>query len=448
MSEFTAITAEDLENYAGAYANDPMNRVMENVYSKTDIGELGFSTENAKKMQFRFSNEIKTMTAANQKSSGRCWLFAATNVLRERIAKEKNIENFELSQSYLAFWDKFERCNYFFDSVLDTASLPADDRTVSFIIGTGVFDGGQWDMFVNIVNKYGVVPKDAMPETYQSSNTGALGKYLNRYLRISASKLRSMFALGADRDALICEKKKMLTKVYAFLVRCYGQPPKEFDFEYSDRDGKYFLERGYTPLTYRDKYVGDFLSDYISVINSPTSDKPYGRFYTVKYLGNITGGGEVLYYNLPIDRLRELVVQQIKDGEVVWFGSDCGKYCDRDKRSWDDASYETTALTGLEQYMSKTDSLDYHDSQMDHAMVITGVNIDEKSGEPDRFKIENSWGSDGVNAGYYMSSKAWFDRYVYQAVINKKYLGEAVKNPSDIIELKPWDPMGSLAICE
>ncbi|MGM9680888.1 MAG: aminopeptidase C [Eubacteriales bacterium] len=444
MKNQKPITPDALGGFEASYTSCPHKQAMTHVFAKTNLSELAFNPVEAKKMQFRFSVDNKTMSATNQKSSGRCWLFAATNVLREIVAKKKNLDKFELSQSYLAFWDKFERVNYFLDSIIDTASLPDGDRTVDFILQTGVHDGGQWDMFVNIVRKYGIVPKDAMPETYQSSNTGKLNQFLNCYLKRVACDLRRMIASCASEDEIESKRKEALDKAFSFLCECYTLPPKEFDFEYVDKDGNYHLEKGYTPESFRKEMIGDMLEDYVSIINAPTKDKPFDKVYTVAYLGNISGAKEIRYLNLEMNEFKAAVQKQLEDGEIVWFGSDCGKCGDGEKKAWDDKSYDYTALVGFDFTMTKEESLDYHVSQMNHAMVLTGVNVED--GKPNRWKIENSWGSDGANGGYHMASDSWFDRYVFQAVVHKKYLGDKVQ----ILEeeptvLLPWDPMGSLA---
>ncbi len=433
------------DRFDASYAANDLRRAMTNAFSQTAMGSLSFNPVAARDMQFKFSVDIETMKATNQKSSGRCWLFAATNVLREIIAKELKLKEFELSQSHLAFWDKFERANYYLESIIDTAKLDADDRTVAFIVQTGVSDGGQWDMFVNIVRKYGVVPQSAMPETAQSSSTGSLNMILNRFLRRATPILRKMVADGASADELQAAKNDMLDKIYSFLVSCYGPTPKTFSFEYVDKDKKYHIEKGYTPKSFFEKYIGSRLDDYVSLIHGPTADKPYDRTYTVAYLGNIVGGTPVKYLNVDMPVFKAAVIAQMKAGEVVWFGSDCGKFGDRTLKIWDDKSFDYELMSGLPVDMSKADMLDYHVSQMNHAMVLTGVNLDE-DGVPDRWKIENSWGSDGANGGYHIASDSWFDLFVYQAVVHKKYLGErAALFDAEPVMLKPWDPMGSLA---
>lgn len=446
MKKATPITCGDIAKYADYYQNDAVRVALTNVFAKTGMGDMAFNTKASQSMQFMFSIDVKTMSATNQKGSGRCWLFAATNVLREIIAKKLNVENFELSQSYLAFWDKFERINYYIDSVIDTANEPHDSRLVDYIVGTGVHDGGQWDMFVNIVKKYGIVPKCVYVETAQSSGTGNLNRHINNYLKAKTPLIRKFAAEGND-EALAALKTEMLEKTYSFLCSCYSVPPMgEFDFEYKDKDGKVIVERGLTAQTFREKYIGDYLDDYVSIIHAPTQDKPFDRTYTVRYLGNVVGGGEVCYLNVEMDEFKRMVVEQLKDGEIVWFGSDCGKFGDGAKKSWDDTAYDDALLTGLDCGMSKEDMLYYHMSQMNHAMCITGVNVDDASGKPNRWKIENSWGSDGANGGYHMASDTWFDKFVFQAVVNKKYLGDkAALLEQEKIELEPWDPMGSLA---
>ena len=146
MKNAVSITRYDIDRYERYHENDTVRRALTGVFAKTNMGDMAFTTKNAKKNQFFFSTDIKTMSATNQMSSGRCWLFAATNVLREIIAKKLNVDNFELSQSYLAFFDKFERINYYIASVIDTADEAYNSRVVDHIVGTGVHDGGQWDM--------------------------------------------------------------------------------------------------------------------------------------------------------------------------------------------------------------------------------------------------------------------------------------------------------------
>ena len=444
IMKYEPITVENLEKWSESYRNSPERQLATLALARSDLNSVDVAAGAAMEMKHKFSLEIETMEVTNQKKSGRCWLFAATNVLREKIARELNLKSFELSQSYLAFWDKFERANYFLECMLDTATLPPDDRTVSFILQTGVHDGGQWDMFANIVRKYGVVPKDVFDETYQSSNTGSMNHVLNRNLKVSAIRLRRMVEEGRSEEEISKCREEILGKIYGFLCSCYGEPPRKFDFEYVDKDGKYGIERDMTPMSFAEKYAADLLRETVSVIHAPTKDKPFDKTFTIRYLGNVVGGQEVRHLNLTLEDFKAAIIRQLEDGQVVWFGSDVGKFGDRENGFWDDASFHAELLTGLDLSISKEDALDYGFAAMNHAMVITGFNrIGEKI---NRWKIENSWGDDRGNKGYYVCSDTWFDQYVFQAAVQKKYLGEKAElYQQEPIVLDPWDPMGTLA---
>lgn len=440
----TSISQQQLADWSADYNGCAQRRLATMALSKSDLNAVAYVPQNGFAMKQKFSVEIPTLEVTNQQASGRCWLFAATNVLRERIAKELNLEKFELSQSYLAFWDKFERANYFLESILETANLPADDRTVSFVLATGVHDGGQWDMFANIVEKYGVVPKDVYNETYQSCHTNSMNHYLNRNLKICAAKLRAMATEGKSEAEIQAAKSEMLGRVYGFLCSCYTEPPRTFDFEYVDKDKNYHIEKGMTPASFCEKYVGDLLKKTVSVIHAPTKDKPYHKTYTIRMLGNVVGGREVRHLNLTMDEFKAAVIAQMQAGKVVWFGSDVGKFGEHEKGVWDDQSFDAALLTGLDMEISKADALDYGFSAMNHAMVLTGVQLED--GRPVRWKIENSWGDANGEKGYYVCSDSWFDQYVFQAAVEREYLGDlaALADQTPAV-LEPWDPMGTLA---
>ncbi len=445
MLNHMPITEKQLDAWSMEYRSSRERQLSTMALSRSDIQDVAYVCAGEDRMRHKFSLEIPTLPVTNQKHSGRCWLFAATNVLRERIVKDLKLENFELSQSYLAFWDKFERCNYFLNAMLELADRPTDDRTVSFLLQTGVHDGGQWDMFTNIVRKYGVIPKDVYDETWQSENTRGMNRILNRGLKVAAAKLRKMVADGVDETLVLKRKNELLGEIYGFLCCCYGEPPRQFDFEYVDKEKAYHIERGLTPVAFAQKYALPVLDRTVSVIHAPTEDKPFHETYTIRYLGNVEGGRPVKHLNLTMEELKAAVIAQLKAGKVVWFGSDVGHYGNRDKGIWDDNCFNDELLSGMDLRMSKADMLDYGLAAMNHAMVLTGVNLDE-NGRPTRWKIENSWGDEHGKKGYYICSDSWFDQYVFQAAVEREYLGDlaacADKAPRT---LEPWDPMGTLA---
>ena len=431
---------KDLEEYQ----KDPKNTVVRHALSENSLSSISRTKDEIQDVNFDFDIDIKTMKVANQRASGRCWIFAATNVLREMMAKDLNLASFELSQSYIAFYDRLEKVNYTLEAIIDLINKDYDDRTLTFMITNNISDGGQWDMFVSIVNKYGLCPKHAYPETATSSATRDTNALINFNIRKFASDAKALFE-SKGIEAVKRLKKQLLKKIYFLLVSAYGLPPQKFNFEYTDKDGKYHKVNDLTPLSFKEKYIGDKLNDYVSLINAPTKDKPFGKSYTIKYLGNVVGGKPVTHLNVEMKRLKELILKQLKDGQIVWFGSDVGFYGDRDNGVWDDRVFDFKSTTDLDYKMDKGESLDYRASAMNHAMCITGVAL--KNGKPTKWKIENSWGSASGNDGFYFMSASWFDQFVFQAVVDKKYLSEEELKAynSKPIELKPWDPMGSLA---
>ena len=439
-----SIKLENLDKQLKEYRKDKRNDVVRHAISKTNLSTVVRSQDEIENVNFDFEINVKTLSAANQRQSGRCWIFAATNVLREMIAKQLNLGEFELSQSYVAFYDRLEKCNYVLETIIELLDKDYDDRTLTFILQSGIGDGGQWDMFVNVVNKYGLCPKHVFPETATSSATRDTNLLINFNLRKFASDSKVLFRENG-LEAVRKEKEDVLKRIYFLLINAYGVPPKEFTFEYTDKDGNYYRQEGLTPLKFKQEYLGDKLNDYVSLINAPTKDKPFNKSFTVKYLGNVVGGKIVTHLNLPMERLKELIIAQLKDGNIVWFGSDVGFYGDREVGIWDDRIFDYPSAVDLDFKMDKGESLDFRASAMNHAMCITGVAF--KNGKPDKWKIENSWGTANGKDGFYYMSASWFDHFVYQAVVDKKYLSEAELKAFNAkpIELKPWDPMGSLA---
>ena len=437
------ITKDLLDRFSEAFNAEPINAVRKHAVMKNGLDAAAENMQETVDNPLIFSIELKdTGDITNQKSSGRCWLFAALNTMRYEIIHKLNLETFELSQNYQMFWDKMERANYWLSSVIRTASEPLEGRLVAYLLTDPMGDGGQWDMYAALADKYGCVPKYMMPETYHSSNTARMDKLLTLKLREDAKLIREAYAAGKDPETL---REDMLREIYNMLVICLGEPPRVFDFEYRDKDGNFTRDAGLTPKAFFDKYVGLCLDDYISIINAPTADKPYGKTYTVSFLGNVEGGRSVKYLNLPSDELKQLAIAQLKDGKPVWFGSDVGQMLMRGQGLMGMRTLDYEGVTGVKFGMDKAARLDYHESLMTHAMVFQGVNLVD--GKPNRWKVENSWGEDSGQKGWYLCTDEWFDEYAYQVVVNKKYLSEEQLRAfeQEPIALKPWDPMGSLA---
>ena len=301
-------------------------------------------------------------------------------------------------------------------------------------------------MVVSLFEKYGVVPKSVYPESVASSNSRELNQYLNKLLRQDAQILRDLIAGGADQAAVQAKKEELLQEIFNYLAMTLGLPPRQFDFAYRDKDDNYQSEKNITPQAFFEKYVGLKLSDYVSVINAPTADKPFGKSYTVEMLGNVVGAPSVRYINLPMDRFKELAIAQMKAGETVWFGSDVGQVSDRQKGILATNVYDFTASMDINLTQDKAGRLDYNESLMTHAMVLTGVDLDA-DGKPIKWKVENSWGDKVGQKGYFVASDAWMDEYTYQIVVRKDFLTaeELAAYEAEPQVLAPWDPMGALA---
>lgn len=441
-----AISQEQLQNFQADLDKHEGHEVNERAVTKNGILSVSADYRSEVAMDRVFSIDIDTGKVADQKRSGRCWMFAALNTMRHSMREKLHMkDDFELSQNYTFFWDKLEKSNYFLENVLQTAELPTSDRKVAWLMQTPQQDGGQWDMLVALIQKYGVVPQTVMPETFNSSNSMEINKQLNLKLRKDAVELRELVAANKSDADIQKAKEKMLNEIYRMLAYTFGEPPANFDFEYRDTDNNYHRIENITPQEFFKKYVGWNLDDYVSIINAPTADKPFNHMYTVEMLGNVLGGRQVRHLNLDMQTFRKVAIEQLKHGESVWFGSDVGQESDRKKGIMDTNLYHQDELFDVDFSMSKAERLDYGESMMTHAMVLTGVDLVD--GQPTKWKVENSWGDKVGEKGFFVMSDDWMEEFCYQIVVNKKYL------PKDLQEilkeeptvLAPWDPMGALA---
>ena len=429
-----------------AYEANPKFAAMENAISHngllTSLEKRSAAVENTPV----FSLDLTKDKVSDQKASGRCWMFAALNTFRHKMIANFQLEDFELSQAHTFFWDKYEKSNWFLEQVLATADQELTSRKVKFLLDTPQQDGGQWDMVVSLFEKYGVVPKSVYPESISSSDSRELNQILNKLLRQDAQILRELRAEGAESAELQTKKEELLQEVFNFLAMNLGLPPRQFDFSYRDKDNHFHSESGLTPLTFYQKYVDLKLDDYVSIINAPTADKPYGRSYTVEMLGNVVGSKPVRYLNVEMNRLKELAIAQMQAGETVWFGSDVAQSSNRKAGVMVEGMHDFTASMDIRLTQDKAGRLDYSESLMTHAMVLTGVDLDE-NGKAKKWKVENSWGEKVGNKGYFVASDAWMDEYTYQIVVRKEFLtaAELAAYEAEPLVLAPWDPMGALA---
>lgn len=438
------IRVEDLRKFRKNFQSSEKNIVAMNAASNSALNTIALNRTHVQSLNRVFSNEIKTMGVTNQKKSGRCWMFAGLNLLRESVADKLNLDSFELSQSYQMFYDKLEKANYFLESIIQTAKEDLHSRVVMWILSKPIEDGGQWGMFVDLVEKYGILPKELMDESFQTSDSAVMNRLLDTKLREDAMILRRMIERDESESSIQSKKVEMLDEIYRILSINMGLPPQSFDYEYKDKDGNFHKIENITPVEFYREF-GNPLEDMVSVINCPTPDKQFMKTYTVQYLGNVVGGNGITYLNLDLKDFKELAKKSILDGNLTWFTADVGKLMEREKGILDTQVYDFEALYGTKFVFNKSERLDYGDSLMTHAMVFTGIDLNDKGIV--KWKVENSWGDQIGDKGYFIMSDSWFDQYVYEIVVDKKYLSNEMKKAlkERPVVLPPWDPMGSVA---
>ena len=430
------ISEDMLGRIRQGYQGTPEQKAVKNALASNSISALAINGENLAMIDTHFSHRVKTKGITNQKSSGRCWLFTGLNVLRAKVIDKYNLPGLEFSQNYNSFYDLLEKSNLFLQAIIDTKDLPLEDRKVDWLLKNAIGDGGQFTGVSNLIMKYGVVPKEVMPETYQSDNTGQMGMILKWKLREYALELRG---LKANKTAE--RKEAMLTEIYRILVECLGVPPTEFEWTRYDKAGNVVSTKKYTPKSFYQEYIGDDLEhNYIMVMNDPSRE--YNKVYEIEYDRHVYDGENWVYLNLPIEKVKELAIASIKDNTAMYFSCDVGKFADRKKGTLDIKNMDYESLFRTKFPMDKKQRIQTFSSGSSHAMTLIAVDLDE-AGQPKKWMVENSWGPAAGYQGNLIMTDEWFDNYMFRVVVEKKYV------PADVMKLleqKPimlpsWDPM-------
>ncbi len=441
-----SITSEQITQFRGEFTAEPRHLLTRNALTTGKFEDVAMNWDAFRVVDHQYSDTVKLeMKITDQKHSGRCWGFAGLNLLRLALGTKFKLENFEFSQNYFMFCDKLEKANYFLENILLTLNEPLDSRIVMFLLSEPIQDGGQWDMFVNLLEKYGAVPQSVMPESTQSSNSHNMNGIISCKLREFAKTLRSGSGKGQSVTQLRKQKPAMMQTIYNLLCMNLGTPPEKFDWQIRDKDKNFIRFSGLTPLQFYCETVGVDLKEKICLINAPMRNKSFNTLYTVQYLGNVAEGRIVKYINMPSDMLKTFAMTSIRNNEAVWFGCDVGKMYHPDLGVMDTQLYDLPLLFNTEFTLAKGSKLEYGDSMMTHAMLLTGVNIvNEKS---TKWRVENSWGEKRGDKGYFLMTDDWFDEFLYEIVIDKKYLPDEILSiyETEPVVLPPWDPFGALA---
>ena len=427
-----------LAQISATYEDNGYDRAISNALAGTSISVLAVNADNAAMIDTHFSDRVKTKGITDQKSSGRCWLFTGLNVLRAKMIDKYDLPGMEFSQSYLFFYDQLEKANLFLQGVIDTRKLPFEDRQVDWLFSNPLSDGGQFTGVSNLITKYGLVPAEAMPETYQANNTSQMANLLKLKLREFGLELR---AAGKARPAELQEMKvRQLSEIYRILALCLGEPVKEFEWTRCDRDNNIVSRATYTPMNFYQEFIGEDLeNNYIMIMNDPTRE--YGKVYEIDYDRHVYDGHNWLYINLPVERIKEMAIASIKDNVAMYFSCDVGKFYNSKKGTLDIANFDYASLMGVEFGMDKKQRVQTHASGSSHAMTLIAVDIVD--GKPVKWMVENSWGPSSGYKGCLIMTDEWFNEYMFRLVVEKKYVPEDILKMLDQepVMLPAWDPM-------
>ncbi len=443
FSQQAGITPDVLKKIQESYKSSPENKALQNAIVNNDINKIAVNHDNAGAFDTYFSHRVPSQAVTDQKSSGRCWMFTGMNVLRAKaIAKYDLPADFQFSQIYTFFWDQLEKSNLFLQAIIDTKDKPMDDKTVEWLFKNPIGDGGQFTGVANLVDKYGIVPAEAMRETNSSNKTSTMASILSLKLREYGLELRDMAAKKATAAQLQNRKVEMLQVVYRILALNFGEPPTEFTWTRHDKNGKPVETAKYTPQSFREKYANEDFSKYYMIMNDPT--RPYYQVFEIEYDRHVYDGDNWKYLNLPMDEIAPLAIASIKDSTMMYFSCDVGKFLDREKGYLDIHNYDYGSLFGIDFKMDKKQRVSTFASGSSHAMTLCAVDLDEND-HPKKWMVENSWGSSYGYKGFLIMTDEWFNEYMFRVVVEEKYIPEKYLKMFDkkATMLPPWDPMFS-----
>ncbi len=437
-----ALTTGLIEQVRTSFQMDIHTKAMYNAITNNDIKSLALNRDILHSHNGVFSHKIKAKGITNQKSTGRCWLFAGLNIMRPAVIEKYKLSKFEFSQNYLAFWDKMEKANCFLEQVIEFRDRDPLDREMEILLRSPFPDGGWWHYVVDLIEKYGVVPKESMPETRSSENTGMMNRLIGKKLRADAIELRDMNEQGKSVDELRAEKENMLAEVYRMLAMNLGEPPTEFPWRFEDRDSVVSEMKMFTPGEFYEEFVGVDLNEYVNVFNDPT--KEFGKFYQIRMSRNMYDREDVSYANVEIGVLSNAAMKSVLDDEPVWFACDVGKDQNGEHGIMAMDIYDYQSIYNTDMSMTKAERALYRQSAPNHAMVFVGVDV--KDDKPVKWLVENSWGKSKGSDGYWTLYDTWFDSHVYNVIVKREFVSQEVLDiyKQDPIILPPWDPMYSL----
>ena len=433
------LTLDNVASFRKAYEKEKSSSTLTKAVTSCGLSKSLVDLSQLRRLPTVFSIDVDCGKVTNQRRSGRCWMFAGLNVLRKKLIDTLSLADIQLSQAYLQFYDKLEKGNFFLEKILSLAKEDLSSRENVFLLDNALGDGGHWAMFVSLVEKYGIVPSYAMPDTAVSCDTGELNVLLGKVLKKDADKLRQCLTEKGIQEARKL-KGKMLEDYYRVLTICLGLPPEDFVFEYRDREKKFHREERMTPLAFFRKFISDSLKEYVPLSDVPLPGWKRNVRYTSSFVNNVIGGENVVFFTSDMKTIKKAAIASLKDNEPLWFAADVGEQSLRKEGILDDRLYDYESAFDLPLLHDKGKRLAMRIAHCSHAMCLTGVNID-KDGKPDRWKVENSWGKENGFDGFFVMSDSWFTDNVFQVIVNRKYLPKKVLDSYDsapLVEVKPY----------
>ncbi len=438
-----SITTKELQEIQSSFKNDAPTKAVQNVLTgNANIMSNALNHNLQGKIDHYFKYRVDVKGITDQKSSGRCWMFTSMNVLRPSIMEKYSLSEFDFSHNYLYFWDIFEKSNLFLENIIGTSKSASDDRTVTYLFSSPVGDGGVWNLYYNLGEKYGVVPQEVMPETAHSNNTRQMIGLINEKLRAGGYNLRELASKGKKESDLRVEKTSVLKDVYRILSLCLGEPPREFTWRYKTKSGVIKELRNYTPQQFYKEITPEDYSpeNYIMIMNDPTRE--YYKLYEIQNYKNAIEGINWIYLNLPNEDIKKAALASIKNNEPMYASCDVGKQLNRESGILDPEMYDYESLLGVDLSMDKKARILTRQSGSSHAMTLIGCDTDV-SDTPVKWEFENSWGASSGNKGYLTFTDKWFSEYMFRLVVHRKYLDKKAVDclGQSPIQLPMWDYM-------
>ena len=370
-----------------------------------------------------FNLELEETKRYDQKDSLRCWAFSGINVIKRNMADNLNMDimKFELSDNFITFFHRLEKANTTYEKIITTKTTDLDKIVNKNILRDPVEEVGNWQTFVGIVKKYGLVPMKVMPITFEGKSATKVTNLFSEIVRSNAITLLNLKNQNKNIEELRKEKLKMLADNYEFLSKVYGEPTETFNYNYTNKNGTNISLKNMTPNQFVEKFLTIDIENFVFISNVPKKNRKYGEKLKNPTSININKMKYTEFLHLSSKELKDLSIKQLKDNIPVMVGIYIRKFADKTSGVLDTRLYDYKNLVKYKN-LNKENGMIIGDINLHHWMTITGVQIEE--GIPKRWKVEDSYGNKEKVNGYYIMNDNYFDKYVFTVIINKKYLSK------------------------